>query len=101
MKLPGKGYLTFQAYVHFNRLPAEEVRAGLERDGWQFHTITGAAGPSISDKLNVIIHPDGKPLEGFGSPGYVTGSGGGLYVDPKGHKNRMAEFRKALNKRGM
>jgi hypothetical protein len=50
-----------------DRLPSLPMRERLKPLGWNFRTIEGPAG---EEPLYVIVHPDGKPIDGYGSPNY-------------------------------
>ena len=69
--MPGKikGSLTASAYRHFGTLPSPHVQEQLQKSGWKFEVIHGS-GRHFNEMVNQIYHPDGKPLDGLGAPGY-------------------------------
>lgn len=93
-----KGFLSYLAYRRFGRLPDEGMQHSLEGAGWKFQTISGSDGEGISNKLNRVIHPDGKPLDGMGSPGYLSGSDDPLILPEykAEREKRWQDFRDAL-----
>jgi hypothetical protein len=95
-----KGYLTYVAARRFGKMPKTATQNNLEKDGWKFESIRASDGESPGQgSVHRIIHPDGKPLEGVGSPGYVAASDGpGIVTEPfkAVHEKRWQDFRNAL-----
>jgi hypothetical protein len=63
-----KGKFIAAACHYGDRMPNEEMQKRLRSLGWNFRSIDGRAD---EPPLNVIMHPDGKPIDGYGSPNYT------------------------------
>lgn len=94
-----KGVLAEAAYRHFNRLPDSRTQELLKQKGWNFTTTHGMPSEYGADVVNRVIHPDGKPLDGEGSPGYVSGCDGPIILKNRreSHEGRWCDFRKAVS----
>jgi|GEM_PF-4347046 hypothetical protein len=79
-----RAQLAFHAYQFFDRLPSSDIQKKLKKRKWKF--------------TRKVIHPDGKPLYGPGSPGYIVTSFGPTVMQESIslRKRRAADFRRAL-----
>jgi hypothetical protein len=88
------GLFTYAACRTLDRLPREQTRNDMSKDGWRFRTIRGVPGEGV---VRLIIHPDGQPLYGEGAPGYVLGKDGPIVLPAprKAYERRWHDFRQA------